>query len=312
MIMEKKEFEHVTVLKNEMIDAVVKNGGIYVDLTLGGGGHSEEVLKRGATLIGIDQDSDAIKAAGERLSEFEGKFTLVKSNFKDLKQVLYDLKIEKVDGIIADLGVSSYQLDEGSRGFSYMHDGKLDMRMDQSGALSAEDIVNDYSEEELTRIITDFGEERWAKRIAAFIADARKKERIKTTAQLVSIIKAAVPKGARQGGPHPAKRTFQAIRIEVNHELDILAKTIEDAADMLKPGGRMGFITFHSLEDRIVKETYQHLAKGCTCPPSFPVCVCGGTPKLRVVTRKPIIPTDEEVNVNPRARSAKLRIAEGV
>ena len=310
--MVKKEFEHVTVLKNEMIDAVVKNGGIYVDLTLGGGGHSEEVLKRGATLIGIDQDSDAIAAAKDRLSEYEGKFTLVKSNFKDLKQVLYDLKIEKVDGIIADLGVSSYQLDEGSRGFSYMHDGKLDMRMDQSGALSAEDIVNDYSEEELTRIITDFGEERWAKRIAAFIADARKKERIKTTAQLVSIIKAAVPKGARQGGPHPAKRTFQAIRIEVNHELDILAKTIEDAADMLKPGGRMGFITFHSLEDRIVKETYQHLAKGCTCPPSFPVCVCGGTPKLRVVTRKPIIPTDEEVNVNPRARSAKLRIAEGV
>lgn len=312
MIMEKKEFEHVTVLKNEMIEAVVKNEGIYVDLTLGGGGHSEEVLKCGATLIGIDQDSEAIKAAGERLSAYKGKFTLVKSNFKDLKQVLHNLNIDKVDGIIADLGVSSYQLDEGSRGFSYMNDGELDMRMDQSGGISAEDVVNEYDEAQLARIITDYGEERWAKRIAQFIAEERKKERIKTTSQLVSIIKAAVPKGARQGGPHPAKRTFQAIRIEVNHELEILAKTIEDAADMLRPGGRMGFITFHSLEDRIVKETYQMLAKGCTCPPAFPVCVCGGVPKLKVVTRKPIIPTDEEININPRARSAKLRIAEGV
>ena len=310
--MEKKEFEHVTVLKNETIDGVVQNGGIYVDLTLGGGGHSLEVLKKGATLIGIDQDSDAIAAAKDRLSEFEGRFTLVKSNFKDLKQVLYDLKIDKVDGIIADLGVSSYQLDEGSRGFSYMHDGELDMRMDQSGGLSAEDVVNDYSEEDLARIITDYGEERWAKRIASFIAEARKKAPIKTTGELVSIIKAAVPKGARQGGPHPAKRTFQAIRIEVNHELEILSKTIEDAADVLKEGGRIGIITFHSLEDRIVKETYQRLAKGCTCPPNFPVCVCGGKPKLKIVTRKPILPTEEEIDINPRARSAKLRIAEGV
>lgn len=310
--MEKKEFEHVTVLKNEMIDAVVHNGGVYVDLTLGGGGHSREVLKKGAYLIGIDQDSDAITAAGKNLSEFEGKFTLVKSNFKNIKQVLSDLNIDKVDGIIADLGVSSYQLDEGSRGFSYMHDGRLDMRMDQNSSFSAEDVVNDYSESELCRIITDYGEERWAKRIASFIVEARKKERIKTTGELVSIIKAAVPKGARQGGPHPAKRTFQAIRIEVNGELKILAKTIEDAAEVLKPGGRIGIITFHSLEDRIVKETYLRLAKGCTCPPNFPVCVCGGVSKLKVITRKPILPTDEEIEFNPRARSAKLRIAEGV
>lgn len=308
-----KEFEHVTVLKKEMIDSVVLNPeGIYVDMTLGGGGHSAEVLKRGATLIGIDQDEDALKAARERLSAIGDKFTLVKSNFKDIKNVLSKLKIEKVDGIIADLGVSSYQLDEGSRGFSYMNDGELDMRMDRSAPLTAADVVNTYSEEELDRIISSYGEERWAKRIASFITEARKKGEIKTTFELVSIIKAAVPKGARQDGPHPAKRTFQAIRIEVNRELEILEETIKDSVSVLKKGGRLGIITFHSLEDRIVKDTYLKLQKGCTCPPQFPICVCGGKPSIKIITRKPIIPTEEELTINPRARSAKLRIAEGV
>ena len=310
--METREFQHVTVLKDEMIENVVLNDGIYVDMTLGGGGHSIEVLKKGASLVGIDQDSDAIKAAGERLKDFGDKVTLVKSNFKDIKKVLEDLKIEKVDGIIMDLGVSSYQLDEESRGFSYMHDGELDMRMDRSAPLSAKEVVNTYDEAHLTKIISDYGEERWAKRIAQFIVAERKKGEITTTAQLVSVIKAAVPKGARQGGPHPAKRTFQAIRIEVNKELEILEKTIEDAVSVLKKGGRIGIITFHSLEDRIVKDTYLSLNKGCTCPAGFPVCVCGGVSKVKIVTRKPILPSDREIEENPRARSAKLRIAEGV
>ena len=310
--MEKREFQHITVLKNEMIDNVVLNDGIYVDMTLGGGGHSIEVLKKGGSLIGIDQDSDAIKAAGERLKSFGDKVTLVKSNFKDIKQVLCDLGIDKVDGIIMDLGVSSYQLDEESRGFSYMHDGELDMRMDRSAAISAKDIVNEYDEIRLAKIISDYGEERWAKRIASFIVNERQNGEIATTHQLVSIIKAAVPKGARQGGPHPAKRTFQAIRIEVNRELEILAKTIENSVSVLKKGGRIGIITFHSLEDRIVKDTFLSLAKGCTCPAGFPVCVCGGKSLVKIVTRKPILPTNEEIEVNPRARSAKLRIAEGV
>ncbi len=308
-----KEFKHVTVLKKEMIDSVVLNPeGIYVDMTLGGGGHSAEVLKKGATLIGIDQDEDALKAAKERLSAISSKFTLVKSNFKDIKNVLSELGIEKVDGIIADLGVSSYQLDEGDRGFSYMNDGELDMRMDRSAPLTAADVVNTYSEEELSRIISSYGEERWAKRIASFIAEARKKGEISRTFELVSIIKAAVPKGARQDGPHPAKRTFQAIRIEVNRELEILEETIKDSVSVLKTGGRIGIITFHSLEDRIVKDTYLKLQKGCTCPAQFPICVCGGKPSIKIITRKPIIPTKEELTINPRARSAKLRIAEGV
>jgi len=310
--MEEREFQHITVLKNEMIDNVVLNDGIYVDMTLGGGGHSIEVLKKGASLIGIDQDSDALKAAGERLKSFGDKVVLVKSNFKDIKKVLADLEIDKVDGIIMDLGVSSYQLDEESRGFSYMHDGELDMRMDRSAPVSAKDIVNGYDEAKLTKIISDYGEERWAKRIAQFIVAERKNGEILTTHQLVSIIKAAVPKGARQGGPHPAKRTFQAIRIEVNRELEILEETIKDSVSVLKKGGRIGIITFHSLEDRIVKDTYLSLAKGCTCPPGFPVCVCGGKSLIKIVTRKPILPTDGEIEENPRARSAKLRIAEGV
>ncbi|MBO4897258.1 MAG: 16S rRNA (cytosine(1402)-N(4))-methyltransferase RsmH [Clostridia bacterium] len=306
-------FKHVTVLKDETIRNVLLNkNGIYVDLTLGGGGHSAEILKSGASLIGIDKDEDALKAAGKRLSEISDKYTLVKSDFKNIKKVLSDLNIEKVDGIIADLGVSSYQLDTPERGFSYMQDAPLDMRMDKQAPLTAYEVVNGYSEKDLERIIKAYGEERWAKRIAAFIADKRKTKGIETTGELVSVIKAAVPKGARQDGPHPAKRTFQAIRIEVNGELEILENTIKDAADVIKTGGRIGIITFHSLEDRIVKNTYAALAKGCTCPKEFPVCVCGGKPKLKIITRKPIVPSDEELSENPRSRSAKLRIAEGV
>ena len=293
-------------------NVLLSKDGIYVDLTLGGGGHSAEILRSGASLIGIDKDEDAIKAARERLLKISDKFTLVKSDFKNIKTVLSGLKIPKVDGIIADLGVSSYQLDTPERGFSYMHDAPLDMRMDRNSDVSACDVVNSYSEKELERIIKDYGEERWAKRIAAFIAEKRKVQRIETTAELVAVIKAAIPKGARQDGPHPAKRTFQAIRIEVNSELDILEKTVKDAADVLKRGGRMGFITFHSLEDRIIKNTYLSLAKGCTCPPGFPVCVCKGEPRLKIITRKPIVPCAEELKKNPRSRSAKLRIAEGV
>lgn len=310
--METKEFEHVTVLKNKTVDAVWCGEGLYVDMTLGGGGHSSEILKRGGRVIGIDQDIDAINAARETLSKISSNFTLVKSNFREIKKVLKDLNIDKVDGIIMDLGVSSYQLDEKSRGFSYMHDGRLDMRMDRESSLSAYEVVNGYSEERLAQIISDYGEERWAKRIASFIAERRKEEDIKTTFELVSIIKAAVPKGARKDGPHPAKRTFQAIRIEVNRELAILEETVCDCSEVLKKGGRIGIITFHSLEDRIIKETYQKLAKGCSCPPSFPVCVCGGQPSLKIISRKPVLPDEEEINLNPRARSAKLRIAEGV
>ena len=296
-----------------MIKNVLLNkNGIYVDLTLGGGGHSAEILKSGASLIGIDKDEDALKAADGRLSKISDKYTLVKSDFKDIKKVLSDLNIDKVDGIMADLGVSSYQLDTPERGFSYMHDAPLDMRMDKQAPLTAYEVVNGYGESELERVIKTYGEERWAKRIAAFIAERRGMKKIETTSELVSVIKAAVPKGARQDGPHPAKRTFQAIRIEVNGELEALENTIKDAADVIKPGGRIGFITFHSLEDRIVKNTYISLAKGCTCPPEFPVCVCGGSPKLKIITRKPIVPSDTELLENPRSRSAKLRIAEGV
>ena len=306
------EFKHTTVLKNEMIDGVFRGDGVYVDLTLGGGGHSAEILKRGGFVIGIDRDEDALCAAEKRLSAISKNFKLVKSNFSDLKAVLQNLGIQKANGIMADLGVSSYQLDTAERGFSYMHDAPLDMRMDKSSATSAFDIVNGYSEKELERIIKDYGEERWAKRIAEFIANAREKEEIKTTGELVSVIKAAVPKGARQDGPHPAKRTFQALRIEVNGELAVLEQTVRDAADVLLNGARMGIITFHSLEDRIVKNTLKQLQSGCTCPPEFPVCVCGGRSKIKIITKKPLLPSEKEVSDNPRARSAKLRIAEGV
>ena len=306
------EFKHVTVLKNEMIDGVFRGNGIYVDLTLGGGGHSAEILKRGGFVVGIDRDEDALRAAEKRLSAISGNFKLVKSNFSDLKAVLQNLGVKKADGIMADLGVSSYQLDTAERGFSYMHDAPLDMRMDKSAGLSAFDVVNGYSAKELERVIKNYGEERWAKRIAEFIVNTRENKIIETTGELVSVIKAAVPKGARQDGPHPAKRTFQALRIEVNGELTVLEQTVRDAADVLAEGARMGIITFHSLEDRIVKNTFRQLESGCTCPPEFPVCVCGGKPKIRIITRKPLLPSEEEISENPRARSAKLRIAEGV
>lgn len=304
-------FHHVTVLKNEAVDGLlVRQGGIYIDMTLGGGGHSGEILKRGGTLIGIDKDENAIKAAGAVLSEAGSDFTLVKSDFKDVKKVIRDLGIEAVDGIVMDLGVSSHQLDEAERGFSYMNDGLLDMRMDRQSEFSARDVVNRYDEKELFRVINDYGEERWAKRIASFIVEARVKKEIETTGELVSIIKAAVPKGARMEGPHPAKRTFQAIRIEVNGELSILEESVRSGIDILKPGGRISVITFHSLEDRCVKNTYAKLYKGCICPPEYPVCVCGKKPEIKIVTKKPIVPTEEEIEKNPRARSAKLRIAE--
>lgn len=306
------KFKHVTVLKHEMIDGVFRGNGIYVDLTLGGGGHSAEILKRGGFVVGIDRDEDALRAAEKRLSAISGNFKLVKSNFSDLKAVLQNLGVKKADGIMADLGVSSYQLDTAERGFSYMHDAPLDMRMDKSAGLSAFDVVNGYSAKELERVIKNYGEERWAKRIAEFIVNTRENKKIETTGELVSVIKAAVPKGARQDGPHPAKRTFQALRIEVNGELTVLEQTVRDAADVLAEGARMGIIAFHSLEDRIVKNTFRQLESGCTCPPEFPVCVCGGKPKIRIITRKPLLPSEEEISENPRARSAKLRIAEGV
>lgn len=305
------EFNHVTVLLEETVDSInVKNGGIYADFTLGGGGHTSLILERGGAVIGIDRDITAIRNAEVR---FKGKsFTPVHDNFSNIREIANELGIEKFDGIIADLGVSSPQLDDARRGFSYMQDAPLDMRMDERDAISAKDVVNTYSREELFRIISSYGEERWASRIADFIIDEREKKSIETTFQLVDIIKAAIPLSARKDGPHPAKRTFQAIRIEVNGELRILEQAVRDGVTMLKKGGRMGVITFHSLEDRIVKNTFAALEKGCTCPKDFPVCVCGNVPALKSVTRKPLVPTDKELDENPRARSSKLRIVEKI
>lgn len=307
------EFHHISVLLNECIESLnIKPDGIYVDGTLGGAGHSYEICKRLTTgrLIGIDQDMNAINAATERLKEFKDKVTLVHSNFSNVKQVFEDLGIEKADGFLLDIGVSSYQLDEAERGFSYMQDAPLDMRMDTSRSLSAYEVVNEYSEKDLNDIIFEYGEERWAKRIAEFIVAERKIKPIETTFELVDIIKKAVPKGARKDGPHPAKRTFQAIRIEVNGELDVLKTAINDMTDLLNPEGRLAIITFHSLEDRIVKNEFRKQENPCTCPREFPVCVCGKKSKGRVVTRKPILPSDEELSANHRARSAKLRVFE--
>lgn len=306
-------FNHVSVLLNECIEGLkIKPTGIYVDGTLGGGGHSFKILQHLTTgkLIGIDQDQDALKAATERLKIFEDRFIPYHSNFSGLTKVLTDLEIQKFDGLLLDLGVSSYQLDEAERGFSYMNDGKLDMRMNQSDSFTAYDVVNGYSEAKLTEIITDYGEENWANRIAKFIVQERAEKPIETTFELVDVIKKAIPAAARKDGPHPAKRTFQAIRIEVNNELRIIEQTIEAAVSRLNKGGRIAIITFHSLEDRIVKNAYKKLAQGCTCPPEFPVCICGGKAKIKIITKKPILPSDDEVENNPRARSAKLRIAE--
>lgn len=307
------EFHHISVLLNECIESLnIKPDGIYVDGTLGGAGHSYEICKRLTTgrLIGIDQDMNAINAATKRLEEFKDKVTLVHSNFSNIKKVFEDLGIEKADGFLLDIGVSSHQLDEAERGFSYMQDALLDMRMDTSRSLSAYEVVNEYSEKELNDIIFEYGEERWAKRIAEFIVAERKVKPITTTYELVDVIKKAVPKGARKDGPHPAKRTFQAIRIEVNGELDVLKTAINDMTDLLNPKGRLAIITFHSLEDRIVKNEFRKQENPCTCPREFPVCMCNKVSKGKVITRKPILPSEEELLENHRARSAKLRVFE--
>lgn len=306
------EFKHTSILLHESVDFLITDkNGIYVDCTMGGAGHSSAFaaqLEAGGMLIGIDQDDDAIAAGSERLlNKFACKTVVAKSNFESFAQVLDSMGIEQIDGIFFDLGVSSYQLDTPERGFSYMHDGPLDMRMNKEAKLDAEYIVNHYKEEELADIIHRYGEERWSKRIAQFIVNERKQQPITTTFQLVDIIKKAIPKGARLDGPHPAKRTFQAIRIEVNNELGILADTMETAVNRLKSGGRIGVITFHSLEDRIIKQTFAKLAKGCICPPQLPVCVCGKKPLLKKTGN--IVPSKQEVEENPRSRSARLRYA---
>ncbi|MDO4535351.1 MAG: 16S rRNA (cytosine(1402)-N(4))-methyltransferase RsmH [Clostridium perfringens] len=309
------EFKHISVLLNECIEALnIKEDGIYVDGTLGGAGHSSEIIKNlseKGRLIGIDQDTDALKAAKEKLKEYNN-VTFVHSNFHNIYDILKGLDIEGVDGILMDLGVSSYQLDNGERGFSYMQDAPLDMRMNRENSLSAFEVINSYSEEELFRVIKEYGEEKFAKRIANFIVNRRKEKNIESTLELVDIIKAAIPAKARREGPHPAKRTFQAIRIEVNRELDIIEKTIRDGVEKLNVGGRMAIITFHSLEDRIVKTVYKDLANPCTCPSSFPICICNKKPSVKLITRKPIEASEEELEYNPRSRSAKLRVIEKI
>ncbi len=308
------EFKHRSVLLEECIENLqIRPDGIYVDGTLGGGGHSYEICRRlseKGRLIGIDQDAAAIEAASKRLLEFAGKTTIVRSNYCQMREQLAKLGITSVDGVILDLGVSSYQLDAADRGFTYREDTPLDMRMDQRQALTARDVVNEYSEMELYRIIRDYGEDKFAKNIAKHIVNARKEKIIETTGELIHIIKAAIPAKVRAVGGHPAKRTFQAIRIEVNHELDVLRDSLDDMIDLLNDGGRICIITFHSLEDRIVKTIYRKNENPCTCPPEFPVCVCGKKPKGVVITRKPILPSGAELEENSRSKSAKLRVFE--
>lgn len=309
------EFKHVSVLLEESIQGLnIKKDGIYIDGTMGGAGHSKEILKRidNGKLIGIDQDINAINKSKEVLKEYEGKYILVHNNFKNIKEILNELNIDKVDGVLLDLGVSSHQLDTKKRGFSYQQNAPLDMRMNKEQELSAKEVINNYSLDELNRIIKDFGEERWAKRIAEFIVEERKENEIKTTGELVDIIKKAVPKGARKDGPHPGRRTFQAIRIEVNKELDILKDAISDIVDCLNPNGRLSVITFHSLEDRIIKKTYKYLYETCICPKEFPICKCDKKREIKIINKKPIIASKEELKNNPRSRSAKLRIAEKI
>ena len=310
------EFKHASVLLNETIDSLnIKPDGIYVDGTLGGGGHSFEICKRlgdGGRLIGIDQDLDAIAAATERLQRYKDKVTIVHSNYQDIDSVLKGLSISGVDGIVLDLGVSSYQLDNVDRGFTYREDTPLDMRMDQTQPMTAKDIVNDYSEMELYRVIRDYGEEQFAKNIAKHIVRARLDKPIETTGELNEIIKAAIPAKLRQGTGHPSKKTFQAIRIELNHELDVLEQSLDTMIKWLNPGGRLSIITFHSLEDRIVKTIYRRNMNPCTCPPSFPVCTCGKVSMGKVVTRKPIVPSEQELADNKRAKSSKLRVFERI
>ena len=308
------DFKNISVLLDETIDGLdIKPDGIYVDGTLGGGGHSYEILKRlspKGRLIGIDQDGEALKAAGERLKEFENQITLVRSNYCEIDKVLKELNVEKVDGILLDIGVSSYQLDNLERGFSYKSDAPLDMRMDTRQELTAADVVNTYSENELFKIIKDYGEDKFAKNIAKHIVLARKEKPLETTKELSEVIKRAIPMKVQAKGGHPAKKTFQAIRIEVNQELTVLKESIDKMIDLLKPNGRICIITFHSLEDRIVKTKFRENENPCTCPPNFPVCVCGKKSKGKVITRKPIIPSEDEIEENKRAKSSKLRIFE--
>ena len=308
------DFKHISVLLDETIDGLdIKPDGIYVDGTLGGGGHSYEILKRlspKGRLIGIDQDGEALKAAGERLKEFENQITLVRSNYCEIDKVLKELNVEKVDGILLDIGVSSYKLDNLERGFSYKSDAPLDMRMDTRQELTAADVVNTYSENELFKIIKDYGEDKFAKNIAKHIVLARKEKPLETTKELSEVIKRAIPMKVQAKGGHPAKKTFQAIRIEVNQELTVLKESIDKMIDLLKPNGRICIITFHSLEDRIVKTKFRENENPCTCPPNFPVCVCGKKSKGKVITRKPIIPSEDEIEENKRAKSSKLRIFE--
>ena len=310
------EFAHVSVLLEETIEQLnIQPDGIYVDGTLGGGGHAYEVCKRlgeKGRLIGIDQDADAIKAAGERLREFGDQVAIVRSNYCNMRQELQKLGIDRVDGIVLDLGVSSYQLVSAERGFTYREDAPLDMRMDQRQLRTARDIVNGYTEPELFRIIRDYGEDKFAKNIAKHIAAAREKKPIETTGELTEIIRGAIPAKVRMNGGHPAKKTFQAIRIELNGELEVLKSTLDDMIDLLKPGGRICVITFHSLEDRIVKTIFKTNENPCTCPSNFPVCVCGNKPKGRLAVKKPIVPSEEELIKNKRSKSSKLRVFERI
>jgi S-adenosyl-methyltransferase mraW len=308
------EFVHKSVLLNETIDGLnIQPDGIYVDGTLGGGGHAYEVCRRlgdKGSIVGIDQDAAAIEAAGNRLKDFGEKVTIVRSNYCDMKSKLHELGIDKVDGIVLDLGVSSYQLDTAERGFSYREDAPLDMRMDTRQKMTARDIINDYEEMELYRVIRDYGEDKFAKNIAKHIVAARKVKPIETTGELTEIIRASIPMKYQKKSGHPAKRTFQAIRIELNRELEVLKDSLDDMIDLLNPGGRLCIITFHSLEDRIVKSAFRKNENPCTCPSDFPVCVCGKVSKGSILTRKPILPSEEEMEENSRAKSAKLRIFE--
>ena len=313
MAEQKIEFSHYSVLLNECMNGLdIKPNGIYVDGTAGGAGHSSEIAKRleDGRLIAIDQDETAVAVATQRLNALGKNTTVVRNNFCEIATVCRELGVEGIDGVLLDLGVSSYQLDTAERGFSYSADAPLDMRMDNRRALSAYEVVNTYSEQALKKILFEYGEERFSPQIAAAIVRAREKKPIESTAELSDIVKYAIPSAAREGGHHPAKRSFQAIRIEVNAELDVIEPAIRDAVALLNKGGRIAIITFHSLEDRIVKQAFASLATGCTCPKNFPICVCGNKPKVKVVTRKPILPSREELEENPRSRSAKLRIAE--
>ncbi len=307
------EFSHEPVLLQECIEGLaIRPDGVYLDGTAGGGGHSFEIAKRltSGRLIALDRDEEAVRAASARLAPLGERATVLRCNFSTMAEATRRIGVHEVDGILLDIGVSSYQLDNPARGFSYNHDAPLDMRMAQDQPLTAYQIVNGYSEQALADLIFTYGEERWAKRIAAFIVQARQTAPIETTFQLNAVIKQAVPAGARRDGPHPSKRTFQAIRIAVNDELGELRRAVEEGISLLRPGGRFCIITFHSLEDRIVKQAFAQAAKGCTCPPQLPVCVCGNKPQIRLVTRKPVVASEEELARNPRSRSAKLRVAE--